>query len=193
MSRTPNRRPADPPAPRAAVFLDRDGTVVEDPGFLRDPADVVLLPGAAAAIAHLNRAGIAAVVVTNQSGIARGLILPEEYRAVEQRIGQLLAAEGASLDATYHCPHYPAISGPCECRKPGTMLYRQAAEELGLDLARSWAVGDRLTDLEAVHRLGGRGILVRTGAGEAYAADAVRAGYGVARDLAHAVDQIRNR
>jgi D-glycero-D-manno-heptose 1,7-bisphosphate phosphatase len=193
VSKTPVRRPADLPAPRAAVFLDRDGTVVEDPGFLRDPADVVLLPGAAAAIAHLNRAGIAAVVVTNQSGIARGLILPEEYRAVEQRIGQLLAAEGGSLDATYHCPHYPAISGPCDCRKPGTLLYRRAAEELGLDLARSWAVGDRLTDLEAVHRLGGRGMLVRTGAGEAYAADAVRAGYAVARDLAHAVDQICNR
>ncbi len=193
MTRTPARRSADPPARRAAVFLDRDGTVVEDPGFLRDPADVVLLPGAAAAIAQLNRAGIAAVVVTNQSGIARGLILPEEYRAVEQRIEELLAAEGGSLDATYHCPHYPAISGPCDCRKPGTLLYRQAAEELGLDLARSWAVGDRLTDLEAVHRLGGRGILVRTGAGEAYAADAIRAGYGVARDLAHAVEQIRNR
>jgi D-glycero-D-manno-heptose 1,7-bisphosphate phosphatase len=175
------------------VFLDRDGTVVDDPGFLRDPADVSLLPGAAGAIAQLNQAGIAAVVVTNQSGIARGLILPEEYRAVEQRIGELLALEGGFLDATYHCPHYPAISGPCDCRKPGTRLYRQAADELGLDLARSWAVGDRLTDLEAVHRLGGKGILVRTGAGEAYAADAIRAGYGVARDLAHAVEQIRNR
>jgi D-glycero-D-manno-heptose 1,7-bisphosphate phosphatase len=165
--------------------------MVNDPGFLRDPADVVLLPGAAGAIAQLNRAGMAAIVVTNQSGIARGLILPEEYRAVEQRIGELLAAEGASLDATFHCPHYPAITGPCDCRKPGTLLYRQAAEEFHLDLARCWAVGDRLTDLEAVRRLGGRGILVRTGAGEAYAGDAVREGYGVARDLAQAVEQIR--
>lgn len=192
MTKPPSRRPADPAIRRAAVFLDRDGTVVNDPGFLRLPADVVLLPGAARGIAQLNRTGMAVIVITNQSGIARGLILPEEYRAVEQRIGELLAAEGASLDATFHCPHYPAITGPCDCRKPGTLLYRQAAEEFHLDLARSWAVGDRLSDLEAVRRLGGRGILVRTGAGEAYAGDAVRAGYGVARDLAHAVEQIRS-
>jgi D-glycero-D-manno-heptose 1,7-bisphosphate phosphatase len=191
VTRPSSRRSAKPPIRRPAVFLDRDGTIVDDPGFLRDPADVVLLPGVATAIAQLNRAGIAAVVVTNQSGIARGLILPEEYRAVEKRIEELLAAEGGSLDATYHCPHYPAISGPCECRKPGALLFRLAAEELGLDLARSWAVGDRLSDLEAVRLLGGRGILVRTGAGEAYAGDAVRAGYVVARDLTHAIEQIR--
>ena len=178
--------------PRAGVFLDRDGTLVNDPGFLRDPADVQLLPGVAVAIARLNRTGLAVIVVTNQSGIARGLILPEEYLAVERRIGELLAADGATLDATYHCPHYPAVTGPCDCRKPGTLLYRQAAEDFHLDLVRSWAVGDRLTDLEAVVRLGGRGILVRTGAGEAYAADAIREGYAVARDLAHAVEQIRS-
>ena len=104
---------------RRAVFLDRDGTIIEDTGFVADPAEVRLLPGAASAIARLNRAGIPAIVVTNQSGIARGLLDEAGYSAVARRLDALLDAAGARLDADYHCPHHPDFGGTCECRKPG--------------------------------------------------------------------------
>lgn len=175
---------------RPAVFLDRDGTLVNDPGFQRDPSTVELLPGAAAAVGRLNAAGFLAIVVTNQSGIARGLIQPVEYTAVEQAIAARFAAEGARLDATYHCPHYPEVGGPCACRKPGTLLYRRAAEEWPLDLTASWGVGDRVSDLAPVAALGGRGLLVRTGAGRKHEAAALAAGFPVVADLSAAVDQI---
>ncbi|HET7469886.1 MAG TPA: HAD family hydrolase [Gemmatimonadales bacterium] len=145
---------------RPAVFLDRDGTLIEDRHYLRDPDLVQLLPGAADAVRRLDRAGWPVVVVTNQSGIARGLLTEKDYEATARRLEQLLAAAGAPLAAQYHCPHLPEISGPCECRKPGSLLYRRAAEELGLDLGRSWWVGDRLRDIAAAGPLGGRGVLV---------------------------------
>lgn len=176
--------------PRPAVFLDRDGTIVRDPGFLRDPADVQLLPGAASAVARLNAAGFAVVVVTNQSGIARGLIQQDEYEAVERWIARLLRDEGARIDASYHCPHHPSVGGPCGCRKPGTLLYRQAAEALDLDLAASWGVGDRLSDLTPVRDLGGNAILVRTGTGREHEAAAADAGYAADDDLGAAVTRI---
>jgi D-glycero-D-manno-heptose 1,7-bisphosphate phosphatase len=175
---------------RPAVFLDRDGTLVEDPGFQRNPDAVRLLPGVAAAVARLNGAGYATVIVTNQSGIARELITPAEYAAVERRIGELFAAAGARIDATYHCPHHPDVGAPCECRKPGTLLYRQAARELGLDPTASWGVGDRLSDLEPVRNLGGRALLVRSGTGRDHEEAAVAAGYPVVDDLAAAVEWI---
>ena len=175
---------------RPAVFLDRDGTLVDDPGFLRDPEGVRLLPGAAAAVKRLNAAGYAVVVVTNQSGLAQGFITPTEYREVERRVLALCEQEGARLDATYHCPHYPAVTGPCECRKPGILLYRQAIGDLGLQPDQSWGVGDRVSDLEPVRALGGRGILVRTGTGADHAGRAAAAGFPVVPDLQAAVDQI---
>ena len=143
---------------RPAVFLDRDGTINVDTGYVGKPEDVMLVTGAARAIARLNAAGIPVVVVTNQSGIGRGLFTEADYRAVERRIGELLAAEGARVDATYHCPHAP--DAPCECRKPGTKLFREAASALGIDLARSWYIGDRLRDIEPAAAFGGTGILV---------------------------------
>jgi D-glycero-D-manno-heptose 1,7-bisphosphate phosphatase len=173
--------------PRPAAFLDRDGTLVNDPGFQRDPSTVELLPGAAAAVARLNTAGIVVIVVTNQSGIARGLITPAEYAAVERAITARFAEAGAVLDATYHCPHYPAVGGPCECRKPGSLLYRRAAEEWRLDLPASWGVGDRVSDLLPVLELGGRGVLVRTGAGRKHESEAHEAGFPVVDDLPAAV------
>lgn len=175
---------------RPAVFLDRDGTLVDDPGFQNDPAGVRLLPGAAQAVARLNAAGRIVVVVTNQSGIARGLITPGEYAAVERQVHALFAADGARIDRTYHCPHHPEIAGPCECRKPGTLLYRQAAADLGLDLAASWGVGDRLSDLDPVRQLGGTALLVRTGTGGEHASAARAAGYDVVADVVAAVDRI---
>jgi D-glycero-D-manno-heptose 1,7-bisphosphate phosphatase len=169
-----------------AVFLDRDGTIIEDAGYLRDPAGVRLLPGAASAIKQLNEHGWRAVVVTNQSGIARGLLTVDEYSATERRVDELLALEGARLDAHYLCPHLFELSGPCECRKPGPLLYRQAAERFGIDLSRSWWVGDRLRDVRAAETFGGRGILI--GATEAESAET--GPFLRARDLAGAVELI---
>jgi D-glycero-D-manno-heptose 1,7-bisphosphate phosphatase len=143
-----------------AVFLDRDGTLVEDTGYIRDPAHIRLLPGVAQAIARLKKQGLLAIVVTNQSGIARGLLSKAEYQRTEERLDELLAASGARVDAHYHCPHLPELTGPCECRKPGTLLYRQAAERFDIDLSGSWWVGDRARDVLPAAAFGGRGILV---------------------------------
>ena len=148
------------PAGRPAVFLDRDGTIIEDVGYLGDPERVRLLPGAAEAIGRLNGAGLLVVVATNQSGIARGLFDEEAYDATRRRLERLLGERGARLDAQYHCPHHPEITGPCECRKPGLRLYRRAADELGIDLTASWWVGDRLRDVQPATALGGRGIVL---------------------------------
>ncbi|HEX3236208.1 MAG TPA: HAD family hydrolase [Gemmatimonadales bacterium] len=150
---------------RRAAFLDRDGTLIEDLHYLRDAAAVRLLPGVAAAIRMLNDAAILAVVATNQSGIARGRLSEAEYRATQRRLDELLAEEGARLDGHYHCPHLPEITGPCDCRKPGPGLYREAARDLDIDLAASWWIGDRLRDLAAARLFGGHGALLLTGAG----------------------------
>lgn len=167
---------------RAAVFFDRDGTLIEDPGFLSRAGQVRLLPGAAAAVRRVREAGYAAVVVTNQSGIARGLLTEADYAATAERLRQLLAAEGATLDGQYHCPHLPEITGPCECRKPGTLLYRRAAADLGLDLRASWWVGDKERDVAPAAELGGRGVLLGGDAPDiAAAADVVLAPGGSAR------------
>jgi len=147
-------------APRPAAFLDRDGTINFDSNHVARVEDVHLLPGVAAAIRRLNDAGIPVVVVTNQSGIARGIFGPEDYERVRARIDELLRAEGAHVDASYMCPHHPEFSGPCDCRKPGTLLHRQAATALGIDLTRSWFVGDRWRDVEPALVLGGTGVLV---------------------------------
>lgn len=173
-----------------AVFLDRDGTLVNDPGFLRDPADVRLFPGSAEAVRRLNAARRRVVVVTNQSGLARGLIRLEEYDAVSRRVDGLLGESGAGLDATYVCPHYPPLSGPCECRKPGTLHFQRAAKRFRLDLSACVWVGDRLTDLLPARAFGGRGILVRTGSGEQALEQALAEGFDTARDLLAAVEQI---
>jgi D-glycero-D-manno-heptose 1,7-bisphosphate phosphatase len=171
---------------RPAVFLDRDGTLIEDRNYLRDPAGVRLLPGAAESVRKLNAAGRAAVLVTNQSGIARGLLNEADYAATARRLDELLAHEGARLEARYHCPHHPDLSGPCTCRKPGPLLYQRAAADLGLDLSRSWWVGDRVRDIAAAGAFGGRGLLLLTGAGtrESQRPDARL--WPTARDLATA-------
>jgi D-glycero-D-manno-heptose 1,7-bisphosphate phosphatase len=145
---------------RAAVFLDRDGTIIHDRHFIASADDVELIPGAAQAIARLNAAALAVVVVTNQSGIARGLLSEADYERVRRRLDLLLAEHGARVDASYHCPHHPEFGGACECRKPGTLLYRQAAEALAIDLTRSWFIGDRMRDVLPVDVLGGRAVLV---------------------------------
>ncbi len=148
-----------------AVFLDRDGTLIVEREYLSDPEGVVLIPGTTEALAALRRAGYALVIVTNQAGIARGLYGEAEYEAVSARLMRMLEEAGAPVDAVYHCPHHPDVTGACRCRKPDTGMHEAAARDLGLDLAASWYVGDKRTDVLPAEKLGGRGVLVRTGYG----------------------------
>ena len=175
---------------KGAVFLDRDGTIVDDPGFLHEPAKVKLLPGAAEAIRRLNDRGFVVVVVSNQSGIARGLYSVADYEAVQRRLVELLNAQGARLDAAYFCPHWPDVTGPCTCRKPGLKLFRDAQAALDIDFARSWWVGDRLSDVQPALALGGTGILVATGEGNLHQGQARALDVMVVADLTAAVDEI---
>ena len=175
---------------KRAVFLDRDGTIVEDPGFLHEPEKVKLLPGAAAAIRRLNEAGYLAIVVTNQSGIARGRFTVADYEAVQQRLGALLAAQGARLDGAYFCPHHPQFTGPCDCRKPGLKLFRDAQAAFDIDFAQSWWVGDRLSDVQPARALGGHGVLVVTGDGNLHQGQARAGGVTVVADIGEAVEKI---
>ena len=169
--------------------LDRDGTVIREREYLADPEGVELLPGAAAAMRRLAVAGYALVIVTNQSGLARGLFGEAQRAAVQSRVDALLAGAGVHLDGAYFCPHHPEFTGPCDCRKPAPGLYRQAAQELGIDLARSVYIGDRISDVEIAETVGGTGILVQTGYGAAEA-QRVPSGVQVAADLEAAADLV---
>ena len=157
--------------PARAVFLDRDGTLLDELGFLVRPEDVRLLPRAAEGVRVLNAAGWRTVVVTNQSGVARGLLDEEKLAAVHARLASVLAEQGAHLDAILYCPHHPEEgTGPlrcaCTCRKPAPGLLLEAARRFSLDLGASWIVGDSLRDLESGRRAGlAGGWLVLTGKG----------------------------
>ena len=174
---------------RRAVFLDRDGTLIKEKVYLSDPVRVALLPGTAAALSDFRDGGFVLVVVTNQSGIARGLFSENEYHAVAKRLDDLLASAGSPVDATMYCPHHPDFGPDCECRKPGTGMYRRAATELGLDLANSFYVGDKVLDVTPALELGGVGVLVRTGHGVEESAR-VPAGTAVVEDLGAAAQLI---
>jgi histidinol-phosphate phosphatase family protein len=145
---------------RAAAFLDRDGTIIEDVDFVSSPDDVHLIPAVAEAISALNDARVPVIVVSNQSGIGRGYSSYEDFERVQARIEELLGVRGAHLDGTYICPHSPAEPSPCPCRKPGVALFARAARDHGLDLSRSWYAGDKWRDVEPALTLGGRGLLV---------------------------------
>ncbi len=175
---------------RAAVFLDRDGTIIDDPGYLKDAGSVALLAGAGAAIAQLNQAERPVIVVTNQSGIARGFLTDAEYRSVAARLDQLLQPFAARIDATYYCPHAPELDGPCACRKPGLLLFEQAAAEHGIDLGASSWIGDRLSDILPAAAVGGIGLLVETGKGSHHREAALSHGFGVVSGLGAAVERI---
>jgi D-glycero-D-manno-heptose 1,7-bisphosphate phosphatase len=180
---------------KRAVFLDRDGTIVDDPGFLHEPGAVKLLAGAGEAIKRLNDSGYLVIVVTNQSGIARGLYTVADYAAVQRRLDELLAAHGAHLDASYFCPHHPQFPGTpdaptCDCRKPGLKLFHEAAQAFDIDFTRSWWVGDRLSDVQPARLLDGHAILVATGDGNLHQGQARALGVRVVADLTRAVDEI---
>jgi D-glycero-D-manno-heptose 1,7-bisphosphate phosphatase len=151
-----------------AVFFDRDGTVIEEVGYLNDLKQLRLIPGAAVAIRRLNEAEFKVVVVTNQSGVARGYFTEAFVRETHGLLEKMLGIEGARLDGVYYCPHHPkAGSSPytaaCDCRKPGTGMLEQAARELGIDIRASFVVGDKWSDVELGQRAGAHAVLVRTG------------------------------
>lgn len=143
---------------RRAVFLDRDGTIIDDAGYLRDPGRVRLLPGAPEALNRLRNRGYRLVVVSNQSGVGRGLLTREDLENVHRRMAQELAGHGVALDGAYYCPHAPWEG--CGCRKPSPGLLIKAAEEMGLDMHRSFMVGDKLSDISAGRRAGCRAVLL---------------------------------
>lgn len=175
---------------RPAVFLDRDGTLMEDRHYVRRPEDVVLIPGAIDAVRKLEAAGVAAVVVTNQAGIARGLLDEREYEAVRARLDALLAEGGAHVTATYHCPHHPEFTGACECRKPGTLLHRRAIADLGLDPARIAFVGDRWHDVLPARAFGGIGVVVASPETPPDELQRARVGAQLAPGVSEAIDMI---
>ena len=147
---------------RRAVFVDRDGTIIVEKGYLDHPDGVEMIDGAVAALKALQAVGFVIVVVTNQAGIARGLYSKEDYHAVASRFVQELGESGVLLDGMYFCPHRP---DSCDCRKPSTGMYLRAAAELNIDLASSFYIGDKITDVEPGVILEGQAILVRTGYG----------------------------
>lgn len=187
---------------KPAVFLDRDGTINEEVSYLDRMEKLRLIPGAADAIRRLNAAGFSVVVVTNQSGVARGFFDEAFVLAVNERLRQMLQAEGARIDAVYYCPHHPTEGKgkylrACGCRKPAPGLLLAAVSDFGIDPARSYMVGDMLTDVEAGNRAGVRAVLVRTGLGGESAARLGAAGAGtearparIAADLSEAADWI---
>lgn len=177
---------------RPAVFLDRDGTLNQEVEYLHKPAELALIPGSGEAVARLNARGIPVFVVSNQSGIGRGYFGWEDFHAVSARMEALLAEHGARLDGTYASPHHEKGQGEYAVadhpeRKPNPGMLLKAAQEHGLDLSRSWMIGDKTIDVKAGHRAGCRACLVQTGYGSD--SDPVGAEF-LAADLGEAVDRI---
>jgi D-glycero-D-manno-heptose 1,7-bisphosphate phosphatase len=153
-----------------AVFLDRDGTLIEEVDYLERVEQVALYSWSIDGVRLLNRAGIRVFVVTNQAGVARGYFTESVVADVHRHIDSLLASGGARIDAYYYCPHHPegaveAYRRSCECRKPGRGLVDRAAREFGIDPSRSFVVGDRWLDIQLARAVGARAVLVRTGFG----------------------------
>lgn len=175
----------------AAVFLDRDGTINEEVGYLDRIDKLRLIPGAAEAIRLLNAAGLKVVVVTNQSGVARGLFTEAFVVEVHRTLAERLERQGARIDRFDYCPHHPTEGSAryrraCPCRKPEPGMLLKAAAALAIDLGRSYVVGDTPRDLETARRVGARGILVRTGYGAEHL-ETVSAG---GTDAAHIADDL---
>ena len=154
-----------------AVFMDRDGTVSDEVGYLNHVSRLRVFPWSAEAIRTLNASSLLAVLVTNQAGVARGYFQEEMIGAVHGRLVDELARDGARLDAIYYCPHHPTAGEPpyrsdCECRKPRPGMLARAASEHGVDLAASYVVGDKYSDVRLAHAVGATGVLVLTGYGQ---------------------------
>jgi D-glycero-D-manno-heptose 1,7-bisphosphate phosphatase len=191
---------ADSSRASIAVFLDRDGTLIEEVGYLDRPARVALFPWATDAVRALNLAGLRTVLATNQSGVARGFFTEATVDGVHRHIADRLALGGARIDAYYYCPHHPEGSVPeyarrCECRKPGRGLVDRAVRELGIDPGKSFTIGDRWLDVAMARTIGARGVLVRTGYGadEEQRAPAGLSADAVANNLIEAASWILER
>ena len=184
-----------------AVFLDRDGTVNEEVSYLRDLKDLKLLPGASQAIKLLNGHSFKVVVITNQSGVARGYLTEKKVEEIHEEMRRQLRGKGAHLDAIYYCPHHPTqgkgkYRKNCWCRKPNPGMLEKAARELKLDLARCYVVGDKLIDLQAGLRVDCKTVLVLTGYGKKYSDEKGEARINidyVAKTLKHAAEWITNQ
>ena len=182
---------------RPAVFLDRDGTLIEERNYL-DRLDLIApLPGVAGALTRLRDAGFALVLVTNQAGVARGYFDESFVRAAHEHLAALFARDGIVLDGYYYCPHHPegvveAYRRPCRCRKPAPGMVEEAARDLDLDVARSFVIGDKWLDVELAKNAGARGILVRTGYGADIEAEPPRGlqPFAIVDTLADAADVI---
>jgi len=177
-----------PDKPRRFVLLDRDGTIIVDQGYLSDPAGVEMLEGAAAALRRLVDLGMGLAIVTNQSGVGRGLFDADSVVRVHRRMTRLLESEGVSLDGIFVCPHAP--DDGCACRKPGTELAERAAAELGFEPNDSFVIGDKASDIGLGVALGATTILVRTGNGAATEAQGHCRPDHTVDDLRHATDII---
>jgi D-glycero-D-manno-heptose 1,7-bisphosphate phosphatase len=161
---------------KPAVFIDRDGTILDELGYVVPGSEITIYAFSAPAIVKLNGAGFPVVVITNQGGIALGMYDHAFVDKTHADLANTLKRDGAEIAAWYYCPHHPEGKVPqftqvCDCRKPGTRMLEAAAIELGLDLKRSWVVGDQWRDIELARRAGARGILVRTGYGAGLEAD----------------------
>lgn len=174
---------------RVAVFLDRDGTINEDVGYLDSPSGLRLIPGAAEAIRQINENQLMAVVLTNQSGVARGYYPEEKLREIHHHLEKMLAVQGARLDGIYYCIHHPDES--CQCRKPAVGMLERASKELAIDLSCSYVVGDKVSDIQLARNAGAKGILVLTGHGvnDVARMDPCPPAF-IARDLSEAVQWI---
>jgi len=147
-----------------AVFLDRDGTINQDIGYIDSPERLFIIDGAASAIKRLNSKGFRVVVITNQSGVGRGYFTKEAADSVNKKLEEILKREGAHLDGIYYCPHHPDDN--CECRKPRIGLLEKAKNDLAIDFKKSYVIGDKGSDIEIAQSIGGKGILVLTGSGK---------------------------
>lgn len=181
---------------RPAVFIDRDGTIIEEVGYLSDPDEIVLLPGAAGAVRALNEAGFLVIVITNQAGIARGYFDSEVVEAIHERLSEKLEKDGAFIDAFYYCPHHPEYPnkdlGECDCRKPLPGMLLRAARELDIDLSNSYMIGDTAKDIEAGLRAGCKSILVLTGYGREEKSKLTQEPFDIAETLHDAAHRILN-
>lgn len=152
------------------VFLDRDGTVTEEVGYVNHPSRLRLIPGAAEGIRLLNDAGVPVILATNQAGVARGYFTEDLVKEVLAKLEDLLAAQGARLDALYYCPHHPSV-GPepyrlaCDCRKPKPGMLLRGAKAFDLALERCYVVGDKISDAGFAHSVGAKGVMILTGYG----------------------------
>lgn len=153
-----------------AVFLDRDGTIVQDVGYMNSPQQIEFIPGSIEAIKKLNAAGFKVVVITNQAGVAKGLVTEDMLQTIDKTLHKGILSGGAHLDGLYYCPHHPEhgfypYKQVCECRKPHPGLIKRAHRDLNIDLSKSYMVGDKGTDIEAGQRAGTKTVFVLTGKG----------------------------